>query len=42
MDGTKGNIFDTVEAYYQDYGVRARELKNEGKKVIGYVCSFEP
>jgi bcr-type benzoyl-CoA reductase subunit C len=42
MDGTKGNIFDTVEAYYQDYGVRARELKNEGKKVIGYVCSFVP
>jgi benzoyl-CoA reductase/2-hydroxyglutaryl-CoA dehydratase subunit BcrC/BadD/HgdB len=42
MDGAKGNIFDTVEAYYQDYGVRARELKNEGKKVIGYVCSFVP
>jgi bcr-type benzoyl-CoA reductase subunit C len=42
MDGAKGNIFDTVETYYQDYGVRARELKNEGKKVIGYVCSFVP
>ncbi|MBP1696921.1 MAG: 3-hydroxyacyl-ACP dehydratase, partial [Deltaproteobacteria bacterium] len=42
MDGAKGNIFDTVEAYYQNYGVRARELKNEGKKVIGYVCSFVP
>ena len=42
MDGAKGNIFDTVETYYQDYGVRARELKNEGKRVIGYVCSFVP
>jgi len=42
MDGAKGNIFRTVETYYQDYGVRARELKNEGKKVIGYICSFVP
>ena len=42
MEGAKGKIFDTVETYYQDYGVRARELKNEGKKVIGYVCSFVP
>jgi benzoyl-CoA reductase subunit C len=42
MDGAKGNILSTVETYYQDYGVRARELKNEGKKFIGYVCSFVP
>ncbi len=42
MNGIKGNIFDTVETYYQDYGVRARELKNEGKKIIGYICSFVP
>jgi benzoyl-CoA reductase subunit C len=42
MDGAKGSILSTVETYYQNYGVRARELKNEGKKFIGYVCSFVP
>ena len=42
MSEKKGNIFDTVETYYKDYGIRARELKKEGKKFIGYVCSFVP
>jgi benzoyl-CoA reductase/2-hydroxyglutaryl-CoA dehydratase subunit BcrC/BadD/HgdB len=42
MSDRQGNIFDTVETYYKDYGVRARELKKEGKKFIGYVCSFVP
>jgi benzoyl-CoA reductase subunit C len=42
MDGAKDNIFSTVEMYYQDYGLRAKELKNEGKQFIGYVCSFVP
>jgi len=42
MNGIKGNIFDTVETYYKDYGFRAKELKNEGKKIIGYICSFVP
>ena len=42
MDGAKGNIFSTVEKYYQDYGLRARELKHEGKKFIGYICSLVP
>jgi bzd-type benzoyl-CoA reductase N subunit len=42
MSEKKGNIFDTVETYYRDYGIRARELKKEGKKFIGYVCSFVP
>ncbi len=36
------SIFSTIQRYYKDYGVRARELKNEGKKFIGYVCSFVP
>jgi len=31
-----------VERYYENYGSRARELSAEGKKVIGYVCSFAP
>ena len=42
MKSVKGNIFDTVETYYQDYGFRARQLKNEGEKFIGYICSFVP
>ena len=31
-----------IEKYYKDYGLRAKELKEEGKKIIGYVCSFVP
>jgi len=31
-----------VEKYYEDYGFRARELKQEGKKIIGYLCAFTP
>jgi len=42
MNERQSNIFNTVERYYKDYGLRAKELKDEGKKVIGYVCSFVP
>ena len=42
MDDPQNNILNTVERYYKDYGLRAKELKDEGKKVIGYVCSFVP
>jgi bcr-type benzoyl-CoA reductase subunit C len=42
MNERQSNILTTVERYYKDYGVRAKELKAEGKKVIGYVCSFVP
>ncbi|MFP3880560.1 MAG: 2-hydroxyacyl-CoA dehydratase subunit D [Dehalococcoidia bacterium] len=31
-----------VDRYYQDYGVRARELKNEGRKIMGYMCALAP
>jgi len=31
-----------VERYYTDYGCRARELKEEGRRVIGYLCAFTP
>lgn len=31
-----------VDKYYQDYGLRARELKDQGKKVIGYLCALAP
>ena len=42
MNGNKDNIFDTVDTYYRDYGLRARELKNKGKQLIGYICSLVP
>jgi len=42
MAGRGDNILNTVEKYYQDYGVRAKELKGEGRKIIGYICSFVP
>jgi bzd-type benzoyl-CoA reductase N subunit len=31
-----------ADRYYQDYGYRARELKRQGKKIIGYLCAFTP
>ena len=42
MDAKGDHLFNTVEKYYKEYGVRAKELKGEGKKLIGYVCSFVP
>jgi benzoyl-CoA reductase subunit C len=31
-----------ADRYYQEYGLRARELKKQGKKIIGYLCAFTP
>jgi benzoyl-CoA reductase subunit C len=31
-----------AKRYYQEYGLRARELKKQGKKIIGYLCAFTP
>ena len=38
------NVSELKEAdkYYQSYGLRARELKDQGKKIIGYLCAFTP
>lgn len=36
------NAFAAVEKLYQDYGVRARELSAQGKKIIGYLCALTP
>jgi benzoyl-CoA reductase subunit C len=36
------DVLSRVESYYEDYGQRARELKKEGKRIIGYVCSLVP
>jgi benzoyl-CoA reductase subunit C len=42
MKDKQSSVFSTVERYYKNYGLRAKELKEEGKKVIGYICSFVP
>jgi benzoyl-CoA reductase subunit C len=42
MNDAQSSIFSKVENYYKNYGVRAKELGREGKKIIGYVCSFVP
>ena len=42
MSNAQNTIFATVEKYYKEYGLRARELKREGRQLIGYVCSFAP
>ncbi|OGP89686.1 MAG: hypothetical protein A2156_00565 [Deltaproteobacteria bacterium RBG_16_48_10] len=42
MRDRRNNVLETVERYYKDYGVRARELNAEGKKIIGYICSMVP
>jgi len=42
MSDIQNSIFSTVERYYEDYGLRAKKLKKEGKKIVGYICSFVP
>jgi bcr-type benzoyl-CoA reductase subunit C len=38
----KENAMSKVERLYQDYGLRAKELQKQGRKLIGYLCSFVP
>jgi benzoyl-CoA reductase subunit C len=37
-----GGGLTRVDKYYQDYGSRARELKKQGKRIMGYLCAFTP
>jgi benzoyl-CoA reductase/2-hydroxyglutaryl-CoA dehydratase subunit BcrC/BadD/HgdB len=32
----------TAEQYYNDYGLRAKELRNEGKMIVGYLSALVP
>lgn len=36
------DVFFKIEKQFKEYGSRARELGREGRKIIGYVCSFVP
>jgi len=38
----KSSVMSKVNKAYEDYGARAKELASQGKKVIGYICSFVP
>ena len=38
----KNNALAIVENYYQNYGIRAGELKKQGNRIIGYLCAFTP
>jgi benzoyl-CoA reductase subunit C len=42
MSDTARGALATVARYYKHYGLRAKELSDEGRKVIGYICSFVP
>jgi benzoyl-CoA reductase subunit C len=42
MPGEVTGGLAAAEKYYQDYGSRARELKKQGKPIIGYLCAFTP
>jgi benzoyl-CoA reductase/2-hydroxyglutaryl-CoA dehydratase subunit BcrC/BadD/HgdB len=42
MNGTNDRALETVEKYYRHYGCRARELKQQGKRVMGYLSALAP
>jgi benzoyl-CoA reductase subunit C len=48
MNGTEGqstgqgNGLATAQKYYHQYGLRAKELRNQGKGVVGYLSALGP
>lgn len=42
MKEEAGTGLKQAEKYYKEYGARAKKLKEEGRRIIGYVCSFVP
>jgi benzoyl-CoA reductase subunit C len=42
MSEQKESVLSKVEAYYQNYVFRAQELKEQGKTIIGHLCSLVP
>ncbi len=42
MSGKSLKGMAKVEYLYQNYGARAQELKNQGARFIGFICSFVP
>ena len=42
MGSINGNGLKRAKKYYSDYGVRAKELKADGKNIIGYLTAIAP
>lgn len=42
MNERKNKSLNKVQKYYEDYGSKAKDLVKEGKRFIGYICSFVP
>lgn len=42
MNGRTPSGLTLVERYYSDYGSRARELRKQGRRFIGYLCAYVP
>lgn len=42
MNESTMNGLATADKYYREYGSRAKELKSEGRKVIGYLSALGP
>ena len=42
MTDSSSNVLELAANYYEDYGCRVRELHEQGRKVIGYLCAFTP
>jgi benzoyl-CoA reductase subunit C len=42
VKGTGSNGLATMEKYYRDYEYRARDLKGQGQRVMGYLCAYVP
>ena len=42
MERIRGKGLELAEKYYRDYGCRAKELKGEGKRSIGYLSPLGP
>jgi bzd-type benzoyl-CoA reductase N subunit len=41
-DKGAGRGLVVVDEYYEHYGSRARELKRQGARIVGYLCAFVP
>ena len=42
MNEKDSDVLSKVETYSQNYGIRTRELRDQGQKVIAYLCSLVP
>ena len=41
-ESNKLSGLEKVEKYYEDYGLRAKELKEQGQGVLAFLCAYVP